>query len=386
MNAPSCCLVSHTLQAGVGPADANRLLAVELAKRGYRVSLCGLNDSTAPAVRADALSIHGTPFPALHIPQAIGWDERRDLFRDFLEEQQPGHVLFRFIPYSLNPKGIIRKAANSLPHALRGAEVIWLIDEIWLGEGPTTFKHRLVGMLQRHWILRLLGGVQSRRFYTNNRFNTKALRKRNLHAETLRLFGNVPVNTSDGGEWLLHEFERAGIPITASNRGRWLVLGNFGVFHSDWNPASFLSRLRDLAERHNMQVCIAGIGALGFYEKHWRDVASTWSKDFSFLHLGRRTETEISHFLQSVDFGITTNPHYLVGKSGTCMAMLDHGLPLLVPRITAYDDPTEFPAHLVLRCGDCIGDEILTQQTLSVPDPQLPRAVDELIAAMSATR
>ena len=384
MSAPSCCLVSHTLQQGVGPADANRLLASELAKRGWRVSLCGLNDSTVPAAGTEEMNIYGMPLPTFRIPQSMGWEERCRAFREFMEQQQPGFAIIRFIPYSLNPKGIVWKASSYLPKVLRGMEVIWLVDEIWLGEG--SIKHRLVGALQRYSILCLLKGVKSRRVYTNNRFNTKILRQRGVDAETFRLFGNIPVVAPDGGEWLYREFEKAGVPITPANRGQWLVLGNFGVFHSDWQPAAFFSELRDRAKQHGRQVCIAGIGSLGAYQDHWREVANTWGGDFRFLHLGLREEAEISQFLQSVDFGLTTNPYYLVGKSGTCMAMLDHGLPLLVPRVFPQDDPAEFPAHLVLRCGERVGDEIFAPRKTHAPDPRLPRAVDELIAAMSSDR
>ena len=163
MKSPSCCLVSHTLQEGVGPADANRLLAAELAKRGYRVSLCGLNDGTISAVRAVEMEICGTTLPTLHIPRAMGWGERCEVFRGFLDQQQPSHVVFRFIPYSLNPKGIVWSAANALPKVLQGRAVLWLMDEIWLGEGRTNLKHWLVGALQRYSILRLLKGVRPRR-------------------------------------------------------------------------------------------------------------------------------------------------------------------------------------------------------------------------------
>ena len=381
MSNPSCCLVSHTLQQGVGPADANRLLASELARRGWRVSLCGLNDSTVPAVRAEEMNIYGTPLPTFRIPQTMGWDERCEAFRGFMEQQQPGFVIVRFIPYSLNPKGIVWKASGSLPKVLRGLAVIWLVDEIWLGEG--SIKHRLTGTLQRYSILRLLKGVKSRRVYTNNRFNTKRLREYGVDAETFRLFGNIPVIAPDDGEWLYRELEKAGVPITPENRGEWLVLGNFGVFHSDWQPAAFFSELRDRARQHGRQVAIVGIGSLGAYRDYWQEVAKTWGGDFRFVHFGLREEAEISLFLQSVDFGITTNPYHLVGKSGTCMAMLDHGLPLLVPRISTHDDPAEFPAQLVRRCGDRIGDEIFAPRTAHAPDPRLPRAVDELIAAMS---
>ena len=184
MSNPSCCLVSHTLQQGVGPADANRLLASELTRRGWRVSLCGLNDPTVPAVRAEEMNIYGTPLPTFRIPQTMGWDERCEAFRGFMEQQQPGFVIVRFIPYSLNPKGIVWKASGSLPKILRGLAVIWLVDEIWLGEG--SIKHRLTGTLQRYSILRLLKGVKSRRVYTNNRFNTKRLRSVASHPVRLR--------------------------------------------------------------------------------------------------------------------------------------------------------------------------------------------------------
>ncbi len=383
MNASSCCLVSHTLRKGVGPADANRLLAAELARRGHRVSLCAIRDSDVSEVSEGEANVFGIFIPTFQIPEAMGWIERCELLGGYLEKHRPGHVIVRFIPYSLHPKGIVWSAANSLPHVLRGESVIWLMDEIWLGEGPATLRHRLVGAVQRLSILRLVKGVRPKRVYTNNRFNTTALRSRGVSAETLRLFGNIPVAPTDGGAWLSREYEEAGLPITPMNRLQWLVLGNFGLFHSDWNPDMFLAKLRDLAGRHGRQVCITGIGSLGSYEPHWRNVAKAWGKDFRFLHLGCRSESEVSRFLQSIDFGLTTNPYYLVGKSGTCMAMLDHGLPILVPRITRYDDVTEFPADLVLRCGDNAGDEIFQPRVSRAPNPQLPRAVDELVAAMS---
>ena len=384
MSALSCCLVSHTLQSGIGPADANLLLAGEFAQRGHRVSLCGLSDAKRTAVHAESRLIHNATVNALHIPEAMDWQERCDVFHAFLDAEQPSFVIIRFIPYSLNPKGIVWKAAHTLPKVLRDRAVLWLVDEIWLGEGPTTFKHRLVGLLQRYSILKLLKASQAPLVFTNNHFNAKALRQRGVNAKSLRLFGNIPVAESDGGQWLFNEFEKAGIPITAENRSEWLVLGNFGVFHSDWNPDSFLADLKVRAGQHGKQVCLVGIGSLRSYEAHWEKAAKTWASSFRFVHLGCRAESEVSQFLQSADFGITTNPYYLLGKSGTCMAMLDHGLPILVPRTTAYDDPAEFPPHLVLRCGESIGDEIFSKRNRLAPDPQLPRAVDELVAAMTA--
>ncbi len=341
-------------------------------------------DSSATVVLTETILVYGVSLPVLHIPRSLGWEQRCAALRAYLDEQQPRHVIFRFIPYSLNPKGIVRAAARWLPRVLSGRSLLWLMDEIWLGSGPTSFKHRLVGLIQRACILRLVRGVKPKRIYTNNRFNTRALRHEGVDAETLRLFGNIPLVGGDRGVWLQAEFVKAGVPITATNRGQWLVLGNFGLFHSDWQPDAFLSTLRDLSKQLGKSVCFVGIGSLGSYANHWQAVAKTWGGDFTFLHLGRRSDVEVSLFLQSVDFGITTNPYYLVGKSGTCMAMLDHGLPIIIPRISEVDDLTELPAELVIRCGDEVGDWIFAERIRHVPDPQLPRAVDKLVAAMAA--
>jgi hypothetical protein len=383
MKCLSCCLLSHTLQPGVGPADANLLLAEEFASRGHRVSLCGLNDRQITQARAEELICGGTRIPALSLPETMSWSHRRRLLRDFLEKENPDHVILRFIPYSLNRKGIVWQAALVLPGVLSGKRVIWLMDEIWFGENACSFRHKIVGRLQRACIFLLIRRLKPRRIFTNNRANSRVLQRYGLNAETLRLFGNIPVVASDGGQWLFREFDRAKLPITPANRSQWLLLGNFGAFHPNWNPDAFLASLRDRAASHGMRVAVVGIGGLGACEDHWRSVASKWGGDLIFHHLGRRDAADVSLFLQSVDFGLATNHYHLVGKSGTCMAMLDHGLPILVPQIADDDDPTEFPPHLVMRCGDVVDDSIFAPRQRHAPDPQLQKTAGELIAAMS---
>jgi len=40
----------------------------------------------------------------------------------------------------------------------------------------------------------------------------------------------------------------------------------------------------------------------------------------------------VSQLLHAADFGIAAHPWALIGKSGAATAMLEHGLPVLVPR------------------------------------------------------
>ena len=48
---------------------------------------------------------------------------------------------------------------------------------------------------------------------------------------------------------------------------------------------------------------------------------------------GHLTSNFISHELQNCDFGVSTTPFDVIGKSGATAAMLEHGLPVLT-----YDD------------------------------------------------
>ena len=52
-----------------------------------------------------------------------------------------------------------------------------------------------------------------------------------------------------------------------------------------------------------------------------------------FSQLGFLPSSEISIQLQQADFGITTTPSHLLGKSGSVAAMLAHGLSVIVPRV-----------------------------------------------------
>lgn len=378
----SCCLVSHTLESGIGPADANVLLARELLSRGHAVSLCALNDPRRMDVLTESRLVGDSSVNTLHIPESLTWEQKAKHLRTFLEEAKPGFILFRFIPYSLNPKGIVWNAAKFLPQVFRDTPTIWLVDEIWLGSDSGKLRHRLVGLLQKRSILRLLKRSNPHRVFTNNEYNAKTLRKCGVPAASLRLFGNIPVVAPDNFQWMAHELANAQIPVTLANRNELLLLGIFGVFHADWNPDLFMAALQKKAEQHGKKVCFVGIGSLRSYDDHWRNTSNAWGVSFRFVHLGCRDEREVSLFLQSVDFGLTTNPYYLVGKSGTCMAMLDHGLPILVPRLTSHDDMTEFPADLVIRCGNNPPDEIFKERARIAASPQLPRAVDELVSVM----
>ena len=70
------------------------------------------------------------------------------------------------------------------------------------------------------------------------------------------------------------------------------------------------------------------MGRTGAQGKKW--VEAFESFQIMTEDLGELTEIEISNILQESTFGITTNPIFVVEKSGTVAAMREHHLPILI--------------------------------------------------------
>ncbi|MBT3468577.1 MAG: hypothetical protein HN467_04560 [Opitutae bacterium] len=72
---------------------------------------------------------------------------------------------------------------------------------------------------------------------------------------------------------------------------------------------------------------------MGIIEKHrnrWKEIQKKYSGDWLIHSLGPQPEENVSHYLHSLDFGLTSTPWDLVGKSGTIAAMVEHGLPVII--------------------------------------------------------
>jgi hypothetical protein len=113
---------------------------------------------------------------------------------------------------------------------------------------------------------------------------------------------------------------------------------------------------------------LVAIGRAGQHGTRLLTRLSSEQKEITIISLGAQSPERISEVLQAADFGIATHPWALLEKSGTTVSMLEHGLPVLVPRddwesrdgtLTAARDPllrrmsdfppAEFSAWLRLR-------------------------------------
>jgi hypothetical protein len=169
------------------------------------------------------------------------------------------------------------------------------------------------GYCQRKIIEGVVKKLACRVTHTSNPVYIRLLSRRGIKAKLLPLFGNVPI-----------------VPIDDVSPGEEAVLrlGIFGSIHPEWSPDAMFAELKTLGR----PIQLSHIGRIGPGESVWTDLNERYGTEIELSRLGERSVDKISQFLSYLDFGISTVPLALIGKSSSVAAMLDHGLPVIVNR------------------------------------------------------
>jgi hypothetical protein len=106
------------------------------------------------------------------------------------------------------------------------------------------------------------------------------------------------------------------------------LFGFFGGIDPNWDAGPTLDRLSAALKPLNRSGVVLSIGSAGQIAERmqaWR----SQHPDLQFLGLGVQPVERISAYLQALDFGLTSYPYALIGKSSV-ISMLEHGLPVIV--------------------------------------------------------
>ena len=339
----SIAFVTGGLEPGCdGVGDYSRELAAELIRQGHGACLISLADRVVTDVSTEQQYTGGVPVRALRIPIAVPWARRVELAREFMEAADVSGISFQFVPYSYSPKGVIRTAVPFLVQLAEGRKVHMMFHELWIGNYTNSpFKERLVGALQKYYILQLIRRLRPAAIHATNPVYAAFLERDGFRAGVLPLFGNIPVSPDSGTEQAFELFRNAGTDLSNPSRGAYWVGGIFGSILTEWKAEPFFGEVAALAAQAGKTVVIAGIGRFGRKgETIWSELVRTYSDQFRFSLLGPLPAGEVSHVLRVLDFGISMSPWCLLGKSSTVASMTDHGIPTIVTRNDWFPRPS----------------------------------------------
>ena len=306
-----------------GVGDYTRRLAGACVTRGHTVTVLALHDLHIER----ASDVAGDQLRLIRLPAAAPWPDRLADVNRHLSRLAPDWVSWQVVAQGLHPRGFLPAALLQQAQALRGPCCHVMLHELWLGlEAGAGWRARALGWLQRRGVLCLLEQLEPDCLHTSNPSYQEALRREGFGAGLLDLFGNVPVAGTVGPDESPWDHWLPVAPTTTD----LLVAVTFGTLHRQWHPAQTVDWLRATARRLGRTPVLLALGRTGAPAAAILDVFRQSGVLVGVT--GELPEASVSRLLAAADLGIAPHPWALIGKSGAAAAMLDHGLPVLVPR------------------------------------------------------
>lgn len=314
-----------------GVGDYMRQLAAECARQsGGNNLLVSLNDGDLPPSEATEERQEG--LRTLRLGAGRSWSGRAEEVAPVLKEFSPDAVSFHYIPFGFHPRGLAHGWPGPLHKLFQAWPIHLMFHELWLGSYlGAPWKERLLGEIQKLEMRHLVRKWRPRAIHTSNPAYVSLLREAGIPATRLRMYGAIPkVPEEDVSKWFAEEMEASGITFDPAQRDDYWFGLFFGTLHANWPHEPLFGILEKAAAKRKKKVVILSLGFLRSGDLLWSRLQHAYRDRFQFARLGQKPSEDVARLFASVDFGLTSSPGNILGKSSAAAAMMDHELPVLV--------------------------------------------------------
>ena len=301
-----------------GVGDYTRNMAIELQNANILTWIVSINDISE---KNNCLT------NATRILSKYSISYKQKLIDKVLKEFQPTIISLQFVPYSFHHKGIIRAYLPFFKSLSVRATLHIMFHELWIDIDPSpSIKTRVIGYLQRRYIKKLVQETNPILITTSNSFYVEQLRNINIRAVELPLLSNIQLKTHPN-----YSSVQSIFLCTLKDKDNYFVVCFFGSIYDGWDYIAYFEKLLSNIKVLNKQLMILAIGKFG-NSGIWESLCQYFLGRIFFRVSGQQNEETVSTLLSYSDIGISTTPTHLIGKSGSFVAMAQHGLKVLVPR------------------------------------------------------
>lgn len=330
--------ICGTLEPGKdGVGDYTRRLAGELIRQGAQAAVIAINDQFVNQTTESFQFDSQTAVSCLRIPAHLRIREKIRSCKNFIDDVNPNWVSLQYVPYSFHKKGIPLLLGNFLRKINPKLQWHVMVHEVCV-ESKGALKNKVTSFLQRACLRILKKQLNPSVFHTSIREYQKLLRAININSNLLGLFGNMtPLQFS--------------ISKNKTYRKNPLVGVYFAKVPSLQYHETFARALKIACEKYQSGIHLIFCGKSGKYGADFIENIKTVCSglNFTISVLGELSSDEISNLFLKADFGIARVTTELLGKSGSAISMLEHGLPIWVPLSESYsmNKPFDFRPELI---------------------------------------
>ena len=304
-----------------------------MAKCGHDILCVALNDQHIRKnqchVRLQISNISSIP-PAIRYSYSSSWASKISSLNKLTKIFKPDWVSLQYVPYSYGRRGIPMRFTFNMLTLDNSWSWHFMFHELWISS-KENIRSFAISSLQRLLTKTLTIFLKPSIVHTSIDHYVALLQKIGISASILPVFSNISppkYNLPD--------------PI---NTKRWIFIF-FGSFDDKWQSEPLFKYIDQARQSEGIKEChfwrIGRSSSLG--DQIWKELSSAESRllypAFHFSNYGEQSEINISKLLLSASFGISMAPLQWIGKSGSVAAMVEHGLPVIVPTYpTTIDIP-----------------------------------------------
>lgn len=304
-----------------GVADFILALARKLSTNGISCACLAIHDPYIQATESHL--IHRSTqagIDTLRISADHPWRLKAKLIKAQLDSLKPEYISLHYVPYAYNAKGLPFALLSSLPPLRHRAQWEITAHELWV-DPTSSLRNRVLSKMQRLILRRLFTRLKPVVVHVTNHCYQSQLNEYAIKSCILPLFSSIPL---------------CQLPSpTKQSSSQWTFVV-FGSINRDWHPKQLLEQIEFARRVHSIQSCrFVSIGNIGDYGAQlWDSLQLGPYPAFAFSRLGLLSTERVSEQLQLANFGICVAPSLLIEKSSSVAAMLGHGLPVIISRLS----------------------------------------------------
>lgn len=317
-------------------------------------------------VFTDQAECGGSRLTVLRLPKRNSWKQRIQSARSFITDFDPNWLSLQFVSYSFQDKGIPFLLGPRLATLGNGRNWHIMFHELW--ENGVGFRKELIGKGQKFIIKSILRILSAKLVNASTSHNLSLLRSINYSADLLPLFGNIPI-----------AYEDVSAPTaTDPTFGPSLKGIYFGSAPNSSAQTIIVEGLVEYSRATEKSLNIILAGSLGAHGPEFiKSLEGLANLGINITITGFLSTHDLSQLIQSSDFGISKSPGKHLGKSGSLITMIEHGLPIWCPMMgsgqSVKDDFYNGEASLLLP------NLVALQPLRKCPRPRLSQTAAKFI-------
>jgi hypothetical protein len=246
-----------------------------------------------------------------------------------VRQAQPDWVSIQFVPYAYAHRGLVGRDTLPWRHLRGRIGTHLMFHELWIGAHlEASLRDRAMGALQRKGIQSFVSRLRPGVVHCTNRLYSAMLQRVGIQNDVLPLFGNIPV-TPVGPDPYAEVLARLN---HGAKRSGTIVAALFGSIYPSENLFTAMKWLQDRSLRQGKRLLLVSLGHSPLAETTFQALGAGFpeSSKPSFLVKGRLNAIALSPWIRSADCALATTPFNIIEKSGSAVAFVEHGVPVIV--------------------------------------------------------